>query len=65
MKGGEIWISMGENTARRFGTDVTNQSEHKGGKGLVGRFMRYIRKPMDLRIEDNMGQIEGREMKQS
>ncbi|MFQ6623645.1 hypothetical protein Gotur_003348 [Gossypium turneri] len=35
----ERWANMDidrENMARRFGADVTNQSEHKGGMGLVG-----------------------------
>ncbi|PPR92145.1 hypothetical protein GOBAR_AA28527 [Gossypium barbadense] len=58
----EKWENIdidGENTARRFGVDVTNQREHKGGTGFVGRFMRYIKKPTELRIEGNMGKFEG------
>ncbi|MBA0730284.1 hypothetical protein Golax_020588 [Gossypium laxum] len=59
--GNDRWANMeidGDNMARRFGANVTNQSEHKEGTGSVGRFVHHIRKPMVLRNEDNMGQIE-------
>lgn len=29
----------GESKARRFGANVTNQSEHRGGTGSVGHFV--------------------------
>ncbi|MBA0785758.1 hypothetical protein Gotri_025774 [Gossypium trilobum] len=55
------WARMeieGESREIRFGADVTNQSDHREGKGSEGHFVRHIRKPMDKRSEDRVGQFE-------
>ncbi|KAA3469218.1 hypothetical protein EPI10_015027 [Gossypium australe] len=48
----------GENKIRRFGDDATNQKENYGGTGIVGRATRYTKKPIELRIENDMGKFE-------
>ncbi|KAA3471267.1 Endonuclease/exonuclease/phosphatase [Gossypium australe] len=49
-----------ENKTRRFGDDVTNQKENYGGTRIVGRAMRYTKKPIELRIENNTGKFKER-----
>ncbi|PPS18979.1 hypothetical protein GOBAR_AA01625 [Gossypium barbadense] len=59
------WVSIEidrERKERKFGANVTNNGDYRGGMGLMRHFIRQTRKTIKIRANERSGQIEVREM---